>query len=153
MKAGHHADLRLLVDAVSRMRGRLRTVFASINEQTDLSDIEMTVLTAVAGAHTPPTVPRIGRSLGHPRQVVQRAANQLAGRGLIAMRPNPDHKRAPLLIATQAGLAVRATAEAVAERISEQLMQSLNAAAIRNATKLLNTLRQQIEAYTREGGS
>ena len=49
----------------------------------------MLVLSAVAGALSPPTVPQIGRSLGHPRQVIQRIADALVARGLIGFEDNP----------------------------------------------------------------
>lgn len=150
MYDSRHTQLDLLIDAVSRIRGRLKSSFASANHVSGLTDIESTVLTAVAGARTPPTVAQIGRSLGHPRQVIQRAANQLIDAGLIATQPNPDHKRALLLVATAAGRDVDAAAHAHAAQIAERLMQSVDAAAVVEATALLNRIRAQIEAHLRQ---
>ena len=84
----------------SRLQGRLKGAFTDSRLSTGLGETEMTVLNAVAEAPSPPTVPQIGRALGHPRQVIQRAANALITAGLIATRDNPDHKRAVLLIPT-----------------------------------------------------
>jgi alkylation response protein AidB-like acyl-CoA dehydrogenase len=70
------------LDEIARTRGRVTSVFAEGRTAIGLSDLEMIVLNAVFGAGSPPTVPQIGRSLGHARQVIQRAANTLVDKGL-----------------------------------------------------------------------
>lgn len=150
MIASDHHQIAQLIDAVSRIRGRLKSCYAPAARESGLSEFEMTVLTAVTGARTPPTVAQIGRSLGHPRQVIQRAANLLLGAGLIAAGDNPDHKRAPLLIATPSGEAMAAAATAHAEAISEQLMTRIDGAEVIEVTAALNRLREQLEAFARE---
>src|SRR6266540_1759526 len=94
--APHSNPVAILLDEVIRAQGRLRSVFADVNSATGLTSMEATVLTAIVEARAAPTVPQIGRSLSHPRQVIQRAATTLIQTGLIETRPNPDHKRAPL---------------------------------------------------------
>src|SRR6267142_768778 len=64
-----------LVDEVMRLQGRFKSIFAVSDGVTGLPSMELTVLTAVVEAAGAPTVPQIGRSLGRPRQVIQRAAN------------------------------------------------------------------------------
>ncbi len=145
-----HTDLALLIDAMIRTRSRMRTVFEPVGAAAGLPDIELTVLTAVVGAATPPTVPQIGRSLGHPRQVIQRAANQLVARGLIVWAENPDHKRAMLLVATAPGRAIQALANDRAGQIVGKLMQHIEADDVRTATSLLNRIRGKIESFSRE---
>lgn len=145
-----HSDLALLIDAMARTHGRLRAAFAPARAGSDLSDMEHTVLVAVVEARTPPTVPQIGRSLGHPRQVIQRAANRLVDAGLIAAADNPDHKRASLLLATDAGRALQAAANAHADQIAAALMANLDPAQVQQATALLNTIRAGIEAYGKD---
>jgi len=144
-----HSDLALLVDAVHRIRGRLREPFQAAHTGTGLSDMEITVLTAVYEAEQAPTVPRIGRSLGHPRQVIQRAANALIEQGLITLQDNPDHKRASLLAMTEKGVAVKQATKAETDAITASLMDAVDADAVRQATQLLNAIRQQIEAHSR----
>jgi DNA-binding MarR family transcriptional regulator len=112
--------------------------------------MELTVLTATANASTPPTVARIGRSLGHPRQVVQRAANRLVELGLIRLEPNPDHKRAPLLLATERGEATKAADGARARAASDAMLARVGAEEFANATEALRTIRREIETYLRE---
>jgi len=53
----------------------------------------------------PLTVAGIAREMGITRQSVQRIADILADRGLAEYRPNPAHRRAKLLIPTEAGRA------------------------------------------------
>jgi DNA-binding MarR family transcriptional regulator len=109
----------------------------------------MTVLNAVTGSPSPPTVPQIGRALGHPRQVIQRAANSLAEAGLIAALPNPDHKRAVLLLATENGRALKRQADARGQEIAARLLRSVDPALVTTANELLETLRLQLDAHFR----
>jgi DNA-binding MarR family transcriptional regulator len=144
-----HSDLALLIDAVARLHGRTRSAFAPARDGTGLSDMEATVLVAVVAAHQSPTVPQIGRSLGHPRQVIQRAANSLVEAGLIELADNPDHKRASLLLPTAAGNEVQHRANARANGIAESLMRVLSREQVREATTLLTQIRGGIEAHYR----
>lgn len=145
-----HSDLILLFDAVARLHGRLRESFADARAGSGLSDMEHMVLAAVAEAQRAPTVPQIGRALGHPRQVIQRAANALQAKGLIAPAANPDHKRAALLVASEAGLAVQATANARAGRIAADLLRHVEASDVREATRLLGTIRDALSVSARK---
>ena len=138
-----------LLDEVARIRGRTSGFFSPVNAETGLGEIEMTVLNAVAGAATPPTVPRIGRSLGHPRQVIQRAANALAAKGLIATAPNPDHKRAQLLVLTSEGRRMKGKADATARALAEPVIAGLDAAMLKVAARALHDIRVRIDANVR----
>lgn len=140
-----------LVDETSRLTGRLKSVFADSRQSVGLNDSEIMVLNAVVEADQPPTVAQIGRSLGHARQLIQRAANSLRDAGLIEMTGNPDHKRAPLLAATDKGIALKRKADALAEQIAENLMPALDRSGVREATAALRALRKQLEARLRAG--
>lgn len=145
-----HSDLVLLFDAVARLHGRLRESFSDARAGSGLADMEHTVLAAVAEAPRAPTVPQIGRALGHPRQVIQRAANTLLDKGLIALAANPDHKRAALLVATAEGLAVQAAANARAGRIATDLLTLVEAGDVREATRLLGAIRDALSVSARK---
>ncbi|MCB2079865.1 MAG: MarR family transcriptional regulator [Novosphingobium sp.] len=138
-----------LIDEVSRLQGRVKSVFAVARQGVGLGESEITVLNAVVEAERPPTVPQIGRSLGHPRQLIQRAANSLKAAGLIEMLENPDHKRAPLLAATTAGVALKRQADALADEAAEALVPAADILDAREATKALRALRRQLEAQLR----
>lgn len=112
--------------------------------------MEITVLTAVVNAARPPTAAQIGRSLGHPRQVVQRAANRLAELGLIAFTDNPEHKRASLIVATDAGRAIRTADRKRAQAVTDALLARIDQADFARAADLLHTIRGEIEGFLRE---
>lgn len=145
-----HSDFALLVDEVSRLRGRFSELLAGREVDVGVSAMAMTVLTATYEAKVPPTVAQIGRSLGHPRQVIQRAAHGLAAQGLIRMDANPAHKRAPILTCTPAGIAAMRAGQDRAGAITAAVMQSLDPADLRAAVDLLHRIRRRIETHIKE---
>jgi DNA-binding MarR family transcriptional regulator len=140
-----------LVDEVIRLGGRLKSVFADARREAGLGDSEFTVLNAVVEAERPPTVPQIGRSLGRPRQIIQRAANALEEAGYIRAVPNPDHKRAVLLVAEEKGVAVKREADARADEMAALLGERLDLTEVAAATGALRAIRRQLEARLRGG--
>jgi DNA-binding MarR family transcriptional regulator len=140
-----------LVDEISRLNGRLKSAFAASRRAVDLCESEMMVLNAVVEAERSPTASQIGRSLGHPRQLIQRAANALMTRGLIEAVPNPDHKRAALLRATRKGTALKRTADMRADSIAGAFAPELDLDSVRNTTQGLRAIRKQLEARLRAG--
>jgi DNA-binding MarR family transcriptional regulator len=138
-----------LVDEVVLLSGRLKGVFADVRREAGLNESEMMVLNAVVEASRPPTVPQIGRAFGQPRQLVQRAANSLSDAGLLTTVHNPDHKRAVLLRATEAGLARKRAADARAEAIAADLAPGLDEAAARAAAAALRSVRKHLETRLR----
>jgi len=144
--------LTSLVDELTRIHGRLKSVFAASWRDAGLGESELMVLTAVVEAKRPPTVPQIGRSLGQVRQLVQRAANALIERGLIETLPNPDHKRAVLLRATEGGFALKRKVDTEADMIGKRLGESVDLDNVRATAALLRIVRKQVEARLRERG-
>lgn len=149
MPDSHSAPIRLL-DGIARLQGRLRGAFAEARQGSGLNDMEHTVLAAVTEARAAPTVPQIGRALGHPRQVIQRAASSLAEKGLIELADNPDHKRASLLIATSAGKAVQGEANRKAEAISARLLGLLDGARLSAVIDQIEAIRAVLDADARK---
>lgn len=140
-----------LSDELIRLNGRMKALFAGARRSEGLGDSELSVLNAVVEADRPPTVPQIGRSFGQPRQLVQRAANSLMAAGLIESAPNPDHKRAVLLRATEQGLALKREIDARADAIAEGIGAALDVENVRVATAALRAVRKQLEARLRSG--
>jgi DNA-binding MarR family transcriptional regulator len=140
-----------MVDELIRLHGRVRSIFAGVSAHTGLSSMESTVLAAVADARVAPTVPQIGRSLGHPRQVIQRAANALIAAGLVTTEVNPHHKRAPLLLPTARGLQVKKEADGRAVEAANALLETIDAGRCERLTRDLRRLRADIEAHLRAG--
>ena len=146
-------SLTLLTDEVVRLQGRLKSLFADVHGGTGLSTMEDVVLTAVIASRQPPTVPQIGRSLGHPRQVIQRAANALMDAGLIEKAPNPHHKRATLLLATEQGLALKRDADRQALTVASKFLDSYPVGKCERLVEELRELRQAIEMFSRSAKS
>ncbi len=138
-----------LSDELIRLNGRLKSLFAEARRGAGLGDSEMGVLNAVVEADRAPTVPQIGRSLGQPRQLVQRAANSLMAAGLIEAVPNPDHKRAVLLCATDKGLTLKREVDGRADAKAAEVAAGLDAEAIRVAARALGEIRRALEAQLR----
>ncbi|MDB5724277.1 MAG: transcriptional regulator [Novosphingobium sp.] len=139
-----------LVDEVTRLHGRLKTAFSPARRSVGLGQSEMTVLNAVVEAERPPTVPQIGRSMGSPRQLIQRSANVLMEAGLVEAAPNPDHKRAALLIPTQKGIELKRQADAKADEIAAVLAELIDMNDALAATRSLAAVRRVLEDKYRE---
>ena len=139
-----------LSDELIRLGGRLKSLFADARRNAGLGDSELSVLNSVVEAEHLPTVSQIGRSIGQPRQLIQRAANALVDAGLIETLPNPYHKRAVLLRATEQGVAVKREVDARADEIAEAVWAAGQGNGVREATDALRTIRQQLEAKLRE---
>lgn len=138
-----------VVDEVSRLRGRLRDLFADIEYSPELSRLQSMVLAAVLEAPVPPTVPQIGRSLGHPRQVVQRAANELVEGGLLRKTENPDHKRANLLVATDRAKEIKTQSDRAATRLADEVMGDFGELECAELAEALRAFRHYLEARLR----
>jgi DNA-binding MarR family transcriptional regulator len=147
--SGSRHVLIALVDEVLRLGVRLSGAFAAAKRDVGIGDSEFLVLNAVVEAERPPTVPRIGRSLGRPRQLVQRAADSLEAAGFIRTVPNPDHKRAVLLVAEKKGIAIKRRVDTYADRIAESLGADVDLEKAQATANALRLLRKQLEARLR----
>ena len=138
-----------LSDELIRLNGRLKSLFHEPRREAGLGDSELGVLNAVVEAERAPTVPQIGRSFGQPRQLVQRAANSLMASGLIEALPNPDHKRAVLLRATERGIALKREIDREADARAAALAGGMDANSIHEATRALGAIRKHLEEQLR----
>ncbi|HVV10519.1 helix-turn-helix domain-containing protein [Amycolatopsis sp.] len=142
---GEHA-LAYLVDEVLRTHGRLLAANGDLAADEGLTGAQVLVLTAVVRAERPPTVPQIGRSLGHTRQSVQRLVDALVARGFVELAGNPDHKRAPLLLATADGRAAQRRVDRKSQSWMARVSEGIAPGDVGTATKVLHTLRARLEA-------
>jgi DNA-binding MarR family transcriptional regulator len=120
------ADIVVILGEANRIATRCLQIFSQIRQASGLSGIETLTLMAIAHAPDPPTVPQVGRSLGHPRQVIQRAVRVLEQAGLVRLEPNPGHKRAALLVATDKGRALGRRIDVQAAEIIGRLADGLD---------------------------
>ena len=88
----------------------------------------------------PQTVPEIARSRSVSRQHIQTNVNELAERGWVEARPNPAHKRSPLIALTAAGRDRLAAAQTIEAEIVEAIGQHFVTDELRAAARTLGTL-------------
>lgn len=134
-----------LIDEVTRLRGRLFVVNKQARGAAEMGGLQWLVLSAVVGARSAPTVARIGRSLGHPRQSIQRLADELVGRGLIAQKNNPEHARARLLVPTPAGVELHQQQTRRSLHWAERIAGDLDPPLLQQTIETLRLLRSRIE--------
>jgi DNA-binding MarR family transcriptional regulator len=142
-----------IINEVLRVHGRIRPLFEQIERATGLSNMELAVLASIAEAREPLTVSRLGRSLGHPRQVIQRTANELVARGLIRTEENPLHRRAPVFSLTPKGRSLKDNADVIARTIGEQVRSNLDLATCDAAVAGLRAARIAIDRHLELGSS
>jgi DNA-binding MarR family transcriptional regulator len=120
------AEVVLILAEANRVATRCLRDFSRVREVSGLSGIEALTLMAIVHAASPPTVPQVGRLLGHPRQVIQRAVRVLEQRNLVELQPNPAHKRAALLVVTDLGRKLGRGIDAEAAQIVAGLADGLD---------------------------
>jgi DNA-binding MarR family transcriptional regulator len=152
-RAARVAELVVILGEATRVATRCQQNFAQVREDSGLSGIEVLTLMAITHAVQPPTVPQVGRSLGHPRQVIQRAVRVLEQEGLVQALPNPGHKRAALLAATEKGRELGASIDGEAAEIIAGLADGLDLdlAALRTMSEGLLALRDRMDEPSRGG--
>ena len=136
-----------IVDEVLRLQSGLERIFADLECLSGLSTLQKLVLSCVLEAPVAPTVPQIGRNLGHSRQVIQRIVNELVTEELVEKTPNPHHRRAPLLVPTGYAKDLAAQAEQRAGEAARAFLKTINADRCDALTRELRQLSQAIEAY------
>ena len=142
-------SLLSLINEVVRLQSRFEVLFAKVYSGSSLSTLQKLVLSCAVGASLPLTVPQIGRNLGRPRQVIQRAVNDLVHSDLIRKVANPDHKRAALLVPTEMALEMKRQIDRRATRAADALLSTINSKRCAAIQSELRELRHAIEAYTR----
>lgn len=135
-------DARRLALAVFATSGRLIETGNQLVAPLGLTSAWWQVLGALRYSPVPLPTASIARNMGLTRQAVQRIVDVLAERGMVVFEDNPHHRRAKLIVLTQAGLeavtgaeqAVAALDMDIAERIgSAQIQQTIHTLEAMNA--------------------
>lgn len=101
------------------------------------------VLGAVIG--TPLSVSDIGRVMGISRQAVQRTADLLVGKGLVEYRDNPAHRRAKLVVLTDAGRAAMSAIGPHHARHAALLAEAMGAEELAGAIAAMTKLSEVLD--------
>lgn len=130
---------------VFRLTARLNTLGDQLAGQAGLSTARWQLLGAIAGSPDGESVARIARRMGLQRQSVQRTADALADAGFIEYVPNPNHRRAKLVVLTKAGDKALQTLDTLRDQWAEGIKDELELGRLIEATKTITRLRALLE--------
>lgn len=139
-----------LVLETFKLNGRLLAVGDKLVKPLGLSSARWQILGAIHFAETPQPVAQLARSMGLTRQGVQRIANELEKDGLVSFQPNPNHKRAQLVVMTDEGKSAYASADQNQVRWVNDLSHGFEAEEIKCALRVMETMRSKIEKNLNE---
>jgi DNA-binding MarR family transcriptional regulator len=104
------------------------------------------VLGAIALAQRPLTVPQIARRVGLTRQSVHATVGPLVRDGLLALAPNADHRRSPLVCLTQPARATYAAIDRRQAAWVNRLAGGIDRADLETTARVLEELCRRLEA-------
>jgi DNA-binding MarR family transcriptional regulator len=136
-----------LIVTIFRLNGRLLAAGDRLVAEYGLTSARWQVLGAIALSPAAETVARLA-SMGLNRQGVQRIVGELATDGFVALKDNPHHRSAKLVVMTAKGrhaydAALRAQAPWV-----NMLGDALDPKSIVEAHQILETLRERLELWS-----
>ena len=134
-----------LVIEVFRINGELLAAGDTLVGDLGLTSARWQVLGAIALSPVPLPVAHIARNMGLTRQAVQRLVDEMRADGLVRLEPNPHHRRAMLVVATERGEAAYRVAIERQERWTDTLAAGLSPEAFEAARALLRGMRERIE--------
>lgn len=109
-----------------------------------LTSARWQVLGAIALSAVPLPVAHIARNMGLTRQAVQRLVDDMRSEGFVRLDPNPHHRRAMLVVATERGEAAYRTAIERQERWADNLTSGLSWEGFEAASALLREMQRRI---------
>ena len=131
-----------IAKTIFRLNGQFLALGETLARPVGLTAAWWQVLGAVLNEPLP--VADTARKIGVTRQSVQRIADLLVASELAEYRPNPAHRRAKLLLATEQGHAavrrISPSHAAVAERLAKEFGAEALQGALDNLTRLSEAL-------------
>jgi DNA-binding MarR family transcriptional regulator len=151
MSPAHHPQELLTRTAlgVFRLNGQFITVSDALAREAGLTAARWQVLGAVL--REPQSVAQVARTMGVTRQSVQRIADVLAEQGLAEYRPNPAHRRAKLLHATEEGRAAVRQIDPGHARLANRLLGELGPEQFAETVRVLERLSKAMSVIEAEG--
>lgn len=142
-----------LVLPLFRLNSLLLTVGDRMVAHLGLTSARWQILGAIVQAERPQPVAWLARDLGANRQNVQRIINDLQRDGLVALEPNPRHRRAQLVVLTDKGRQAFDAAMRLQAPWVNHLAKGLSAKDIENVKRVVGVLRERLErGADAEGG-
>ena len=134
-----------LVIEVFRLNGDLLAAGDTLVGDLGLTSARWQVLGAIALSPVPLPVAHIARNMGLTRQAVQRLVDDMRTDGLVRLEPNPHHRRAMLIVMTEAGNTAYRAASARQERWADAVASSMPAESFEAASELLREMQRRLD--------
>ena len=135
-----------------RLNGELLDAGNRITNPHGLTSARWQVMGAIDLVGQPLTVAQIARRMGLARQGVQRIVNDLEGLGMVVLEANIDHKRSPLVAISEQGSQVMLAIDKAQIAWVNQLSQGLSERQIKQALRVLHTIRERSEQHSNQNG-
>jgi DNA-binding MarR family transcriptional regulator len=129
-----------------RLNNRLLAAGDRLVADLGLTSARWQVLGTIVSTGRSQPVAWLARDMGANRQNVQRIVNDLVREGLVEYQPNPHHRRAQLVVLTEAGKKAFDDAMRLQTPWINKLTDGLRLADIEVAQKVISTLRQRLES-------
>ena len=110
------------------------------------------MLSALALAKEPLTVPQVARRMGLTRQSVHATVKYLLEGGLVELAPNADHQRSQLVCLTRKGLSKFQAIDQLQAAWVNQLVVGLTRSELKVTARVLGELCARLEAARNEEG-
>jgi len=133
-----------------RLSNRLLTAGDRLVADLGLTSARWQVLGTIVATDRAQPVAWLARDMGANRQNVQRIVNDLEKEGLVAYQPNPHHRRAQLVVLTEAGRRAFDEAMGLQTPWINKLTEGLGVADIETTHKVITTLRRRLEGNGEE---
>lgn len=134
-----------LILEIFRLNGALLTAGDEITRPHALTSARWQVMGAIDLEERSLTVAQIARRMGLARQGVQRIIYDLERLGMVSLEDNVDHKRAKLVSLTEIGKKTMTQINKTQSAWVNQLSEGLSERQIRQAFKLMQTVRERSE--------
>ncbi len=134
-----------LVLPLFRLNSLLLTAGDRLVARLGLTSARWQMLGAIVEAERPQPVAWLARDLGANRQNVQRIINDLERQGLVALEPNPHHRRAQLVVLTDKGRRAFDAAMDLQAPWVNSLSDGLSVKDIEKVDRVIAALRKKLE--------
>ena len=132
---------------VFRLNGALIAAGDRLVADLDLTSARWQVLGVVANVPVPLTVASIARTIGLTRQSVRGVTAELVASGMVEFKPNPHHRRAPLVVLTAKGVDVERAAKKRQIPWAGALGKGIEAHQIEATLQVLQTVLARLEQH------
>lgn len=134
-----------LVLELFRLNNRLLIAGDRLVADVGLTSARWKVLGTITASERPQPVAWLARDMGANRQNVQRIVNDLANEGLVELRTNPHHRRAPLVVLTDEG--ARAFEQAMRLQVPwiNELSYGLPVIDVETTLRVITTVSRKLE--------